>query len=127
MMQDILEDTRAKQVIRKILFNLSLIGFGLVVGVSVFREIREILILNRLGVNYCDLTPASQNSFHAVEYMFSFVIMYVLIIKFIIVICYSVLGGEKKRIIYYENALSFIIGMMSIIWNGMFPACLVLL
>ena len=129
-MLDRLEDNKAKQVVREIPFYLSLIGFGLIIGAGIFRELREILImegLNRLGINYCELSLASQDSFRDVDYMFASIIMYILIIKFILVICYLVLRGERKRIIYYENVISIIIGIASIIYGSLFPTCLIFL
>ena len=118
-----LNHNRFKDIVCTIIFYVSFIGFGLILGTILFTFIRSEITIARTGG-----LPVNCYTFVNILYSFKNIAFNVtsgiLLIKLFLLILYSLLKGENKRALYIENIFSliaFLIGIMVTFWV---PGCL---
>ncbi len=115
--------SRFKYFVRSIIFYLSFIGFGLILGFIIFKPLWDYFNFSRRGVSYCEVSFQTQDRYNAFTIIGFSIFSFILILKFILLIFYSILKGENKKILYIENLLSLIISMIGMPYIFMIPGC----
>ena len=116
--------SRFKYFVRSIIFYLSFIGFGLILGFIIFKPLWDYFNFSRRGVSYCEVSFQTQDRYYAFTIIGFSIFSFILILKFILLIFYSILKGENKKILYVENLLSLIISMIGMPYIFMIPGCI---
>ena len=123
-MRNRLDKGRFREITSSILYYSSFIGFGLILGFIIFKPLWDYFNFSRRGVSYCEVSFQTQDRYYAFTIIGFSIFSFILILKFILLIFYSILKGENKKILYVENLLSLIISMIGMPYIFMIPGCI---